>query len=251
MAKATLVLVHGSWHCPDHFAPLIRDLEGHGYKCVAVALPSTQSPDQPPATLEDDTAAVRDAVLSELDQGKNVVAIAHSFGGCPTNNALQGLDPQTRSLAGSSTAVQALAFMCAIPLPQGASFLNGLGGKPTAIHDLRTENFCWVGEPGPEHYFYNDLSAEEAKKWCDLLQPQSWPACCDETTYAAYMDIPSSYLFCTKDQAFPFEAQKGLVNAATEAGARLDYTEIIEASHSPFLSRFEETSAFIRKVASV
>ena len=146
MSKLALVLVHGSWHCPEHFGPLVEVLEGHGYKCVTVALPSTQSPELPPATLEDDTAAVRYAVMSELDQGNNVVVVAHSYGGTPANNALKDLDSKSRSSAGASTSVLALAFLCAIPYPANVSFVKGLGGKPAAIHDLRTEDFAWVGK---------------------------------------------------------------------------------------------------------
>ena len=63
------------------------------------------------------------------------------------------------------------------------------------------------------------------------------------------MDIPSSYLFCTKDQAFPYEVQKALVGAATEAGAKFGYTETIDAGHSPFLSMVGRTSEYIRRVA--
>ena len=249
MSKPTLVLVHGSWHSPEHFGPLIKKLEGDGHKCVPVSLPSTQSPDLPPASLSDDTASVRNTVISELDQG-DVVVVAHSYGGNPTNNALKDLDSKSRSAAGASTSVLAIAFLCAIPIPLGTSFLTGLGGKPSAIHDLRTSEFAWVGEPGPQHYFYNDLSKEEAKKWSAVLRPQSWPAYCENTTYAAYMEIPSSYLYCTKDQAIPYAAQKGLVAAATEAGAQFGYSETVEASHSPFLSMPERTAEFIRKVAS-
>jgi len=177
------------------------------------------------------------------------VVVAHSYGGGPTNNALFGLDAKSRSAAGASTSVRAIAFICSIPLPSGVSFLSALGGRPMAIHDLRTENFAWVGEPGPQHYFYNDLPAEEAKKWADLLRQQSWLACTEDTTYAAYMDIPCGYLYCTLDQAFSYHAQQGLVGAAKEAGARFEIEQTLESSHSPFLSKVEETSAYIRRVA--
>jgi len=119
------------------------------------------------------------------------------------------------------------------------------------IHDLRTPDFAWVGDPGPGHYFYNDLSTEDAKKWSDLLRPQSWPAYTGSTTYAAYMDIKSGYLLCTQDNAFPYEPQKGLVNAATDAGAQFVLLETVDASHSPFLSMPERTSSFIKKVATL
>ena len=248
MSKPTLVLVHGSWHCPQHWDPLIKVLEEQGYKCATVGLPSTQSPDLPPANLTDDTTAVRKAVLVELERN-NVVVVAHSFGGCPTNNALEDLDHASRTRDGASTAVLAIAFIASIPLPQGLSFLQILGGKPGAIHDLRTEDFAWVGSPGPEHYFYNDMPPEEVKQAVDLLRPQSWLAYKEATTYAAYMDIPSAYLYCTRDQAFVPEGQKGLIGAAKEAGAKFFHEETFDVSHSPFLSKTKETADYVRRVA--
>jgi pimeloyl-ACP methyl ester carboxylesterase len=89
-------------------------------------------------------------VLEELDTGNNVVVIAHSYGGLPTNNALHGLDAASRSKSSSKSHVAAIVYLAAAPMPPGTSFINVLGGKPGPIHDLRTEDFCWVGEPGPQ-----------------------------------------------------------------------------------------------------
>lgn len=249
MAKPTLVLVHGAYHSREHFEPLKTDLEGYGYECATVSLPSTQSPDLLPATLADDTAAIRDCVLAALDQGKDVVVVAHSYGGCPTNNALKDLDTISRKAAGASTSVLAIAFLCAMPQPAG-TVLAKLMDPEKGIHDRRDEHFCWVKEdPGPAHYFYNDLPESEAKGWSDLLRPMSWNALEGMTTHAAYLDIPSSYLLCKKDNALPFPAQQGMVQMAIAAGAKIS-TETVDAGHSPFLSKVEETSAFIRKAAN-
>jgi pimeloyl-ACP methyl ester carboxylesterase len=142
MAPPTLVLVHGSWHSPEHFGPLIRNLDSHGFKCVPAALPSTQSADLPPANFADDTAAVRDTVLKELETN-NVVVAAHSYGGAPTNNALEGLDVASRKAAGDSTAVTAIVFICSFPFGKGVSMLEILGGHPAPIHNIRGD-FAYV-----------------------------------------------------------------------------------------------------------
>ena len=82
-SRPSLVLVHGSWHSPKHYEPLVKVLEKQNFKCVPVSLPSTQSEDKSPATLSDDSSVVRKAVVGELDAGNNVVVIAHSYGGVP------------------------------------------------------------------------------------------------------------------------------------------------------------------------
>lgn len=276
MSKPTLVLVHGSWHSPQHFGPIIQDLEAHRYKCVAVSLPSTQTPDTPPATLTDDTNAVRTAVVSELDSGNNVIVVAHSYGGAPANNALKDLSTDSRTASGHNTSVLAIAFLVAIPVPVGMTFLQMLGGKPHPLHDLRTPDFAWVGPPGPQHYFYNDMDPSKAEKWAAMLRQQSWPAYCEETSYAAYMEIPCFYLRCTKDQAFPHEAQGVMLEAVEAAGGRMRQEtigessfvsirmkfvwwietrdlltiDIVEADHTPFIGKsMAKTSDFIRRVA--
>jgi hypothetical protein len=48
----------------------------------------------------------------------------------------------------------------------------------------------------------------------------------------------------------PLPLQQKLIEAAKADGARFDFEQTVEASHSPFLSKVEETSAFIRKVAT-
>lgn len=127
--------------------------------------------------------------------------------------------------------------------------MNALGGKPGAIHDLRDDTFCWVGKPGSHHYFYNDLPEDEAKRWSDLLRPSSWHAIRGESADAAYMDVPSGYLYCTNDNAFPYEMQKRLIGGAVEAGAQFVLTDTMDSSHSPFLSMPERAADFVRRVA--
>ena len=248
MAKPVLVCVHGAYHSPKHFDPLRGSLEKSGYRCVLVSLPSTQSIDLPPATLADDTAAVRNAVIAELDQGNNVTVVAHSYGGCPANNALEGLDSVSRATRGASTAVLSIAFLCAIPQPAGSTFANAMDPEKGAFERIG-ERFIKVREePGPIFSFFNDLPESEAKRWSDILRPMSWDALHGETSYAAYMDIPSFYLLCTQDNTLPFQVQQGLVQAAVATGAKIE-TETVNSGHSPFLSKVEETSAFVRKVA--
>lgn len=66
-------------------------------------------------------------------------------------------------------------------------------------------------------------------------------------TYAAWKDVPSAYLYCTRDQAIPFAVQKLMVEQTGKGyGIR---TEILDASHSPFISKPEETALAIRRAA--
>jgi hypothetical protein len=79
----TLVFIPGSWHkpsCYDKVIALLRD--EHGVRCEKVTLPSTQ--DNPEAGIKDDIDAAREVILKEMDAGRDVVVVAHSYGKkCP------------------------------------------------------------------------------------------------------------------------------------------------------------------------
>ncbi len=72
MALSTLIFVPGAWHSPVVFDRLISVLEPHGYKCLAIRLPSWD-PDSENChtTHEPDIAAIRTAIMSELDAGES------------------------------------------------------------------------------------------------------------------------------------------------------------------------------------
>jgi len=245
----TLVLVHGAWHSSKHFEPLIKALTSHGYKSIGVDCPSTNDT-QTPSTFEDDCGAVRSAVLQELETS-DVLVVAHSYGGAVATSSLQGLSSASRSASGNVTSVIGIAYLCAAVPPAGTVFLDAVGGKALPIHDISADDgFVRVGPPGPEHYFYHDLPGSEARHWASLLRPQSWVAVTSGVvTSEAYAEIPAHYLFCSKDQAMPIEAQKAMVAQAETSSGKRFRTEELECSHSPFLSVPEETVGFLRRSA--
>jgi pimeloyl-ACP methyl ester carboxylesterase len=246
-SKPTLVLVHGSWHTPACFQSLITQLETSGFICIAVALPSMQGAND----LSADTAAVRNAVLHELDAGKNVVVVAHSYGGMPTSNALADLGRSTR---GDKPSVLALVYLCAfLPAPEQSMF-DALRSPENYIHDARgSQDFCYVGPPGPGYFFYNDLPMAEARKWEKELVPQSLAAYREKPgKRLSFMEIESWYLFCELDNAVAMPLQRLLVDGATAGGGHFaqERCKIMHSAHSPFLSHVEETAQFIVKAAA-
>lgn len=253
MSNPTIVLVHGAYHTTEHFGPLVKDLESHDYKCKAVQLPSSQSPDSPAATMADDISAIRTAVMDELNRNENVLVVAHSYGGIPANSALRSLDKHSRTQNGTYPSVSyvlGLAFISSLALQEGTA-PQDLGVIETGdMHDRRQSDFSWIGGAGPEHYFYNDIPADEAKKWSALLRQQSRVAARGKTKHAAYVDFPCGYLYTSNDNAFPYEAQQGLVKKLIADGARIEYTEVIDAGHFPFLSMPARTSEFLRNFAN-
>ena len=97
-SKPALVLVPGmSSVATIVYKPLIKSLKGkHGFADITpVNLPSVDSmatkASLKPSGLHVDIAAVRAAIESYLKDGKDVVVVAHSYGGTPSLYAIDDL----------------------------------------------------------------------------------------------------------------------------------------------------------------
>jgi pimeloyl-ACP methyl ester carboxylesterase len=94
--------------------------------------------------------------------------------------------------------------------------------------------------------FYNDLSDEEVQKWTSKLNKHATKSFEAPCTYAAWKHIPSTYLFCGKDNAVTVPGQEALIS---QPGANFNVVRFENASHSPFLSMPKETADVIREAA--
>lgn len=137
MAQTTLVLVHGAWHPPSAWDAFLPALQPLGLRTSIVSLPSVNGQIKDYKQGED-TAAVRDAIVKELDAGHDVAVVAHSYGGFPTAEAVQGLAKSDRN--GKSGVVK-LIYLAAFAIPKGATMLDGVGGEPLEWWNLKVRFF--------------------------------------------------------------------------------------------------------------
>ncbi|KAK8123733.1 Alpha/beta hydrolase fold-1 [Apiospora kogelbergensis] len=155
-------------------------------------------------------------------------------------------------------------------LPAGTSFYEVLGGapphlwrfssKPKAMTtedddvgddgvDSTTRIFATLRVPARQA-FYGDMAVEEGERWVARLLPQNAATITtgEEHVHAGWLDVPCWSLVATEDRAFPYEGQMASLQAARDAGADI-WSEEIAASHSPMLSRPNETADFLRRAA--
>lgn len=123
MSKPIFVLIHGAWHRPVVWNPVISELDKTGYSAIAPGLPSTdpQRRDSPVADNSDDVFTIRKAV-SELVYDHDVVIVMHSLGGLSGSDSLEGLDKQTCASKGLKGGVIRLIFICAYLVPEGFTY---------------------------------------------------------------------------------------------------------------------------------
>lgn len=92
-----ILLVPGAFGTPAGYDPILPYLKEAGFTTHPGPYPSLNPSDPSTATCAKDIASLRDDVLRPLiEQGNDVIILAHSFGGVIASSAAKGLDKQAR-----------------------------------------------------------------------------------------------------------------------------------------------------------
>lgn len=243
--KPTIVFVSGAFHKVESYAPTTDLLKQDGYDVTGVTLASVdQDPPQP--NWDEDIAGIRNAALSAIKEGKDVVAVAHSFAGLPVSDAMKGLSKAEREKAGLKGGVVRLVYITAGVVEVGGFSQQPFNGQPHPWMRLEPDNRAYMKSPEiAAELFYNDVDPEIAKVMVEGLKSQSYGAFLSKVTYTAWRDIPSTYLICENDKCLPVELQEAMMKTP---GALFE-EERCSAGHSPFLSMPRFTADVIRRAA--
>lgn len=204
-----ILIIPGSFATAVLYDPLANYIRSRGYEAQVLQLVSANDGSVlPPPTLDDDTAHIRAAILSILDDATNprdVVLALHSYAGGPGSNAVQGLSKVDRARAAvaatsstmqqKQTGVLGIAYLAAFLLPVGKSNRGyrheaaeaeanakaaAEGNSATSEHE-EAPTFD-VGAPGGYlpaldpammPLLFNDFDAEERKRLFGLLTRHS------------------------------------------------------------------------------
>lgn len=270
MAKPTIVGVHGAWHSAAHFQPLKENLAQHGYKFIAVLLPSMHYKElncAPPSDIKEDVAAIQTAVVNELEASPetDIVVLTHSYSGMPGSAAVENLDKESRQAAGFSNGISALLVISGLLVDQGISGFDWanktipptivLSHIPSPVADSSEEIEISVPnpEPGPVEMFYHDVPRKDAEYYASLLVPHVWSVYRTPVPFAGFKIVPTHYLLTEDDKSLPAEWQRLIIQMADDATLQADpqggkiMVDSIFTSHSPFLSKVDETAMWVRK----
>ena len=111
-SKTTVAIVPGAYHTPVHFDTFISFLHAEGYPTVSKQLPSVDAATPSTTTSERDSHFIVDQILTPLlDAGKDIVLVAHSYGGCPAGAAANGLSKAERIAAGKKGGIIGLIWV--------------------------------------------------------------------------------------------------------------------------------------------
>lgn len=232
--KPTVVLVHGAFADASGWGGVITRLTRDGYPVRA--LPN------PLRGLSSDSAYLR----SFLDTVPGpVVLVGHSYGGAVITNAAAG-DPD----------VKALVYIAAFA-PEAGENLSDLTTR-TVAHPapaLPVQSVPYVkadGTPGldlyldPAHFraaFAADLPQRLTTVMAATQRPADTAALSDDTTAAAWHQIPSWYLVATQDQAISPDLERFMAKRAHA------HTVEVKAAHAAMVSRPGAVTRLIESAA--
>ncbi|KAF2027736.1 alpha/beta-hydrolase [Setomelanomma holmii] len=252
----TLLFIPGAWHKPTCYSKIIGILEQRLHtRCISITLPSTAGDRN--ATFKDDLDVARAALASETQAGRNVVVIAHSYGGMVGCSAIRGFarphgnigdatagsassnldEPANRTQNPPKGYVVGLILIASGFTLTGFSFMDPFFGIPPPTWRVNKESgFAELVKP-PGELFYHDVPADEANEAISQLTPQSLKALFEggEYSYAGWTDVPCWYIGTTQDRGLPVVVQRVNVGMAREMGGCVEHREV-GSGHSPFLS---------------
>ena len=121
MSKTSILLVPGSFALPKFYNNVFDAVTAKGISIRGLHLPSVglgadKPRPGPPPTMYDDAVFIAAEVEKLADEGKDVILIAHSYGGVPTTQSTKGLGKSAREKDGKKGGVVRIAYMtCVIP----------------------------------------------------------------------------------------------------------------------------------------
>ncbi|KAH8660375.1 Alpha/beta hydrolase fold-1 [Xylariales sp. PMI_506] len=248
-AHPVIVFAPGAWHLPSCFDIVRADLESRGWETEGVTYPSVGA-EPPNKGLADDAAAVR-AVLEKLvDLGKQIVLVAHSYGGLTGAEALEGLAYAQRKRDGKAGGVIMFVYLAAFANPKGMSLLDMLQGQwlPWMMgpKDFGPEG-SYITVDNPEAIMYHDVDPTLRTKVLAELRHQSGQVFIDKVAYEPWHHVPCMYIFCEDDKALPIEYQRAFAQQFGQDAP----SYLCKTSHSPFLSQPQEVVEALFQAAQI
>lgn len=158
MSKPSILIVPGSF-TPGHvYGNVMEKVAAKGYDIRGLQMPSvrleTESPTaRKPPSMYDDALFVASQAAALADDGKDVIIIAHSYGGVPTTECVKGLAKYERQKLGKQGGVVRLAYMTALVPALGSSASNVLDMGERPEGDRLTMDVD-VGHSLPRHHIH-------------------------------------------------------------------------------------------------
>jgi hypothetical protein len=134
MSKPSILFIPGSFSVPDFYDSVLSAVRSKGYEIKGLHAPSAGLKSGPregaPPTMYDDAVYIASETEKLVDEGKDVILVAHSYGGTPTTESTKGLSKKEREAQGKKGGIVRLAYLTALVPELGTSAAGMLGALP-------------------------------------------------------------------------------------------------------------------------
>lgn len=253
--KLTLLFLHGSMHTGQVWERVVPLLKARGYgRCLTPQLCFCGTA-EPIPSIAPCVAQVRALIGNEVEAGRDVILINHSFAGIVGCSAVKGFTPTTTPPKDQDRGrVIGIIMLAAFAIPSHTSaldFLRTFGGMTP------------MARPGPDGWdvlvrdpldaFYHDLAPDDADLWHSrLLRQSSATRTSAEGVYAGWKDngdVPVWFVVTSRDRCMPSAFQQRMVDMmdAERVPQRPVVRRVVDSGHSPMLNQPEETASVIQE----
>ncbi|RKU48750.1 hypothetical protein DL546_002184 [Coniochaeta pulveracea] len=251
------LLVPGSFSTPPPYNALVTALTQAGFSASVIPLLSANDGTHlPPATMEEDAASIRAAILSILDHPtspRNVVVVPHSYGGFPASEACLGLTPSARAASGKTTSVIGLVYIGSFLPVEGECLRDIMSRSETFPPDLQIGNPGGYLPPIPAEFasvILNDVKDPvEAARLHATMTLHSSDSYNGKVGYAPWKEVKTVVVTPGEDLVIPVEMQEEMYERAKAAtGGKVKKWVVEGAGHCAAWTRPED---FARATISV
>ncbi|KAI0434742.1 alpha/beta-hydrolase [Xylaria sp. FL1042] len=247
----TIVVVPGAFGKPDGFDPILPYLQKAGFTTRPGPYPSCNPADPAATTSEKDSISLRnDVLLPLLEQRKDVIVLAHSYGGIAAGGAVKNLDKVTRNAEGQTAGVVGLIYIAGNIALEGETLLHAVGGQyPPFIKENKPTKGVTIIEPAME-ILYNDCDPARESELGKHMNPHSLLAFESAATAPGWADKgfdgKRAYVRTLRDCCNPKPLQDTWLEKSNVQWDVVDF----DSGHMPFVSRPEAFAATIVRLSN-
>ncbi|KAJ4244205.1 hypothetical protein NW762_014587 [Fusarium torreyae] len=248
MESPTLVIVPGSFAPAKLYRGFTESLARHGIDSRVVDTPSVgRQGVLPPQTMSDDADEIIRVVSRLIGQGKEVVLMAHSYGGIPATQSLGKLSQKVREAQGKEGGIRKIIYVASILLQAGTANLDAFGSN---LPDYLTveDDYMRITPEGHAPVTFSDLPAEEALKLAKEMVYHSTPSFKEPLTYAGYGDVEVHYIVCEQDQTIPPQFQRAMIEAVETSTGKDVKVHTLDSGHAPTNSQPDNVSKIVKGI---
>ncbi|KAG9191967.1 hypothetical protein G6011_10701 [Alternaria panax] len=263
-SQPSVVLVPGSFCHASMYDSLVTPFRTEGYDihvleppCYPAGYNASSGTAHP--SMYDDAKFINKFVMKLADDGKEVIVIAHSYGGCAATESLKDVTKKEREQQGKTGGVVRLAYLAAAVPRLGESCGHTLVGGKGAPIDIDENGWMSQSDPAATAAIcFNNITLEEGISHVAKFG-KHYSACFgDVITHAGYKYLPVSWFFAKEDFIVLPEVQQTSINVIEESwigtereGKTVDITKLA-CDHFPLVidEKREHVSVWIKGVVA-